>query len=300
MTVTTATRRTDYIEAADGTQLFCRHAGNPGSTPPVLLLHGNRDNHSHYTEVQELLQDHWHTAALDFRGHGLSSTLDRTPTPELLAGDVHEVAGHYGWERLVLVGHSLGSATAMTFADRWPERVAALVLMGTAATFRLPFRRPEIPVTRETFAAFVREANVRARPVFFHERHPETARRVCAAWSSVPFEVHRRLIGMKHPDLRDLVRRLTVPTLLVAGEHDRCTPPEQAKWIHENHKDAELAVIADTAHFMYVDDAPAVAAAIDTFLTKRGLGWGWADNASDGGLKSCSSQVQDLTNKVPG
>ncbi|MFD7668964.1 alpha/beta fold hydrolase [Streptomyces sp. NPDC059788] len=267
MTATIATLRTDYVEVADTTFLFCRHAGDPTAGPPVLLLHGNRDNHTHYAEVQELLQDRWHTAAVDFRGHGLSSPLDRTPSPELLAEDVREITEHYGWERVVLVGHSLGSATAMTFADRWPERVAALVLMGTAATFRLPFRRPETPVTRETFPDFVREANARARPVFFHERHPDTARRVCAAWSTVPFETHRQLMTLVHPDLRDLVRRLTVPTLVVAGEHDRCTPPEQAVWIHENHQDAELAVISDTAHFMYVEDAPAVASAIDAFLT---------------------------------
>jgi pimeloyl-ACP methyl ester carboxylesterase len=269
VTATTTTGDVDYVEVEDGTFLFCRHAGARTDAPPLLMVHGNRDNHSHYAAVQELLADRWHTVALDFRGHGLSSPLTRPPVPELLAGDIHQVAEHYGWSRFVLVGHSLGSVASMTFADRWPDRLAAMVLMGTAATFSLPFRRPEGAVTRETFPEFVRQANVRARPVFFHDRHPETARRISAAWSAVSFDSHAQLVTLKHPDLRDLVERLTVPTLVVAGEHDRCTPAEDARWIHEHHGDAELAVIPDTAHFMYVEDPAAVATAIDTFLTAR-------------------------------
>ena len=260
----------EYVQVADGANLFCRSAGDPTADPPLLLLHGNRDNHTHYAAMQELLaRAGWHSVALDWRGHGLSSTLDRTPAPELLAHDIKALVEHFGWRRCVLVGHSLGSVAAMTFADLWPERVTATVLMGTAATFTLPFRRPETPVTRETWPAFVREANARARPVFFHERHPETARRISAAWATVPFDVHQQLIKLEHPDLRDLVRRLTVPALVIAGEHDRCTPPEQAKWIQANHGDAKLAVIRDTAHFMYVEDAPSVVDAIDSFLTAQ-------------------------------
>lgn len=261
---------TEYVEVADGVHLFCRSAGAPTAAPPLLLLHGNRDNHTHYAAMQELLaRAGWHSVALDWRGHGLSSTLDRALAPELLAHDIKAVVERFNWRRFVLVGHSLGAVATMMFADLWPERVAATVLMGTAATFTLPFRRPETPVTRETWPAFVREANARARPVFFHERHPETARRITAAWATVPFDVHQQLVKLEHPDLRDLVRRLTVQALVIAGEHDRCTPPEQATWIQANHRNAKLAVIRDTAHFMYVEDAPSVVDTIDSFLTEQ-------------------------------
>jgi pimeloyl-ACP methyl ester carboxylesterase len=124
-------------------------------------------------------------------------------------------------------------------------------------------------VTRESWPEFVREANARAHPVFFHEHHPNAARRISAAWAAVPFDVHQHLSKLKHPDLRELVRRLSVPTLVVAGEHDRCTTPDAARWIQENHCDAELVVIPNTAHFMYVEDPRSVAAAVDSFLTAR-------------------------------
>jgi pimeloyl-ACP methyl ester carboxylesterase len=270
MTTIVRPEHAEYVQAAPGVHLFCRSAGHPGATMPVLMLHGNRDNHAHYAALQELLAHAgWHSVAVDWRGHGMSSTLDCTPRPELLAQDVSAVIDHFGWEQVVLVGHSLGSVAAMTFADMWPERVAATVLMGTAATFTLPFRRPEKPVTRESWPEFVREANVRAFPVFFHECHPETARRICAAWANIPFEVHQQLVTLNHPDMREVVRRLRAPALVIAGEHDRCTPPDAAAWIRENHRDAELAIIPSTAHFMYVEEPRLVAREIDAFLTSR-------------------------------
>lgn len=272
MNTKTARDRCEYVEVAPGVNLFCRSVGEESIRPPVLLLHGNRDNHTHYTAVQELLAAAgWHSIALDWRGHGLSSTLDCMPAPALLAKDVLAVVEHFCWRRIVLVGHSLGSVAAMTFADAWRERLAALVLMGTAATFSLPFRRPEIPATRETWPEFVREANARARHFFFHEQHPETARRVSAAWAAVSFDTHQQLSKLRHPDLRELVRGLSTPTLVVAGEQDRCTTPDAARWIQENHRDAQLVTIPNTAHFMYVEDAPAVAKAVNSFLTTRVL-----------------------------
>lgn len=260
--------RVDYVEVGPGISLFCRHEGDGSAAggPPVLLLHGNRDNHTHFDQLQAHLAGGHRTTALDFRGHGLSSTLDVPAGFDLFAEDVLAVLDHHGWERVVLVGHSFGSGVSMTVSQRWPERVAALVLMGSAVVFTLPFKRPDSPPTRETFAEFVRVANERARPVFFHERHPEIVGQVCAVWSTISWDVHRNLVASGHPDMRPVVKELKVPTLVIAGEHDRCTPPDQARWIHENHRSAELRIVPDTAHFMYMEEPAVVAREIADFV----------------------------------
>jgi pimeloyl-ACP methyl ester carboxylesterase len=275
MTIGTETRSEygDYVEVEPGRHLYCRHAGAAADGPLVLLVHGNRDNHSHFAELQRELSGR-HTVAVDLRGHGLSSDLDRPLTPELLAADLRSIVEHYSTSPVVLAGHSLGSVAAMVYADRWPDSLAGLVLMGSAASFTLSFRRPEMPLTPATFPAFVAEANRRAAPIFFHDRHPEVARRVQAAWSTISLDVHRHLVTLRHPDLRDLVQRLRPQTLVVAGEHDRCTTPEQARWIVEHHRRARLVVVPATGHFMYLEDPRAVAAALEDFLSEldhRGL-----------------------------
>src|SRR4051812_17965960 len=164
MTLSTETKATafgDYVEVADGVHLFCRHAGVDNGGPPVLLLHGNRDNHSHWAEVEQLLARSHHTVAIDFRGHGLSSKVDCPLSPELLGDDIRALCDHYGFGRVVLAGHSLGSVVSMTFTHRWPDRVERLVLLGSAASFTLKFKRPPLPRDEAEFARLIRDANRR-------------------------------------------------------------------------------------------------------------------------------------------
>jgi pimeloyl-ACP methyl ester carboxylesterase len=263
-----ADARGDYVEVAEGVHLFCRHAGAHHGGAPVLLLHGNRDNHSHWAEVEHRLARNHHTVAVDFRGHGLSSKVDCPLSPELLADDVRSLCDLHGFERVVLAGHSLGSVVSMTFAHRWPGRAERLVLLGAAATFELKFRRPPAPRDEAEFAALIRDANVRAAPLFFHPAHPDVQRRVTACWSTIPLAVHRNLVALAHPDLRPIVPQLDLPVLVVAGEHDRCTTAEQGRWIHEHLPRSELLVVPDSAHFMYMEQPAVVAERIGAFLER--------------------------------
>jgi pimeloyl-ACP methyl ester carboxylesterase len=256
----------DYVEVEDGVQVFCRHAGGDHDGPPLLLLHGNRDNHSHYAELERALARSRHTVAIDFRGHGLSSKVDCPMSAGLLAADIRAVCDHYGWERVHLAGHSLGAVTSMTLALSAPERVERLILLGAAASFELKFRRPPLPQDEAGFPAMIREANRRAAPLFFHHRHPDVQRRVTASWSTILLKVHRNLVALEHPDLRPVVPALRMPTLVIAGEHDRCTTVEQARWLHAHLPDSELYVVPDTAHFMYMERPALVAARIERFL----------------------------------
>jgi len=269
MTLSTETKATafgDYVEVADGVHLFCRHAGVDNGGPPVLLLHGNRDNHSHWAEVEQLLARSHHTVAIDFRGHGLSSKVDCPLSPELLGDDIRALCDHYGFGRVVLAGHSLGSVVSMTFTHRWPDRVERLVLLGSAASFTLKFKRPPLPRDEAEFATLIRDANRRAAPLFFHPGHPDVQRRVTACWSTVPLAVHRNLVALEHPYLRPIVPQLDLPVLVIAGEHDRCTTADQAAWIHEHLPESTLAIIPASAHFMYMEQPARVAEQIEAFL----------------------------------
>src|SRR2546426_4101890 len=64
-----------YTPVDLGVNLFYRQSGDR-SQEPILLLHGNRDNNTHYTELQSILAARHNTVAIDLRGHGLSSKVD--------------------------------------------------------------------------------------------------------------------------------------------------------------------------------------------------------------------------------
>lgn len=102
--------------------------------PPILMLHGLTATRRYVVHGSTLLARHgYRTVAYDARGHG-----DSDPAPDggygydRLAGDAVAVMDALGIQRAVLMGVSMGSATALRVAIEHPERVAALVIVTPA------------------------------------------------------------------------------------------------------------------------------------------------------------------------
>jgi pimeloyl-ACP methyl ester carboxylesterase len=64
----------------------------------------------------------------DLRGHGASARTSTYSLEEMRA-DVHQLAGALGLDRFVLGGHSMGGTVATLFAERYPARLAGLILV---------------------------------------------------------------------------------------------------------------------------------------------------------------------------
>ena len=99
-----------------------------GDGPPMLLLHGGMLSAHTWDFVCLALADDFHCIALDLRGHGDSGhaedyTIDRT------VGDVAALVDTLSWDRLHLVGMSLGGNVAFHFAARYPQRAASLTMV---------------------------------------------------------------------------------------------------------------------------------------------------------------------------
>ncbi|MEA2377850.1 MAG: hypothetical protein QOD13_1757 [Thermoleophilaceae bacterium] len=98
-----------------------------GQGPPVVLLHGLSATRRNVVQgSRALLRRGYRLIAYDARGHGASSPGPSYAYPELV-DDLEAVLAHFELERVALVGSSMGAATAMAFALKAPERVAALV-----------------------------------------------------------------------------------------------------------------------------------------------------------------------------
>jgi pimeloyl-ACP methyl ester carboxylesterase len=97
---------------------------------PLLLLHGFGNEAHIWDDFAPAVSPHYHTLALDHRGHGDSAwDAQGRYDHDTLVRDVEAVTAALGIERLVLVAHSLGGRIATLFAGRHPERMAGLVLV---------------------------------------------------------------------------------------------------------------------------------------------------------------------------
>ncbi len=114
-----------------GAVIRLRHGG---SGPPLLMLHGNPNNHVLWYAVAARLAQHYHVVLADLRGYGDSSLPE--PGPNLInysfrvmAQDMIEVMDQLGHQQFFLVGHDRGARLSHRLCLDHPERVMKLCLL---------------------------------------------------------------------------------------------------------------------------------------------------------------------------
>ncbi len=114
-----------------GAIIRLRHGG---SGPPLLLLHGNPQNHFCWHKIAARLSEHFHVVLPDLRGYGDSSL--PVPGPDhinfsfrAMAQDMIEVMSQLGFEEFYVAGHDRGGRTTHRMCLDHPDRVKKVCLM---------------------------------------------------------------------------------------------------------------------------------------------------------------------------
>ena len=201
------------------------------------------------------------------------------PSWEVLMDDLERVADAFAPGASVVFGHSLGSALAMRWATRRPERVSALVLSSPFARTRAPGihswkRWVEQPFVLATLR-WLPEPWARRLAMSYARRRAWVFDAACQGAvldlvghgiRHMPIGVARQCVRLAFAhDLRAMLPRITAPTLLVVGEHEtawaRAAEAEVASFLPR----AERVVSPQAAH-LHPLSAP-------EFLAERALAW---------------------------
>ena len=117
-----------------GMELAVASAGS-GERGRVLLLHGFGGAKEDFTDwLDPLAAEGWQAIAYDQRGHGQSAHPDDEAafSLQIFKDDLLALVGVLGWDRFVLLGHSMGGMVAQLVALSAPGRLSGLVLMDTS------------------------------------------------------------------------------------------------------------------------------------------------------------------------
>ena len=237
------------VQLATGPRVNCVHAGDPAGEP-VLLIHGWPDAWFSYSRVMPLLPDALHAVAFDQRGFGDSDRPESGYSIPDMAADVIALLDALAVERTTLVGHSFGSFVARQAAIAHPERVKALVLIGTgfAASnevtrdLQTSLRDLPDPVTLE----FAREF---AQSTVYSPVPPEFLDRMVAESMKLPSPLWRlTLDGLVEYDDTSQLGQIQTPTLLLWGDRDGLFSRSDQDQFMSAMPSARLKVYAETGH----------------------------------------------------
>jgi pimeloyl-[acyl-carrier protein] methyl ester esterase len=270
-----------------------------GSGPTLVLVHGWGLNLRVWDGLAAALQDRVRIVALDLPGHGRSEWLPRRSSLEEQTAQIRETISSIT-DSYFLLGWSLGGQFALRLAAARTAGLHRLVLI--AATPRVP-AGPDWPYGAPPERLAQQAASLRAdyqRTVSdFLELQVRGSAEAAAALTqlrtalfahgtqSVYNTPHRNtgleqlaenpggrqldalacgLELLRNSDLRPLLARITLPTLVIAGQYDRVTMPAASRALADALPNASYVEIRRAAHAPFLSHLPQLTALLMEFL----------------------------------
>ncbi|MBW2279998.1 MAG: alpha/beta hydrolase [Deltaproteobacteria bacterium] len=234
-----------------------RVAGEGAGDPPFVCLHGLVDTLEIWDRLAGALSEQRRTICVDQRGHGESGAPAGPYAREDLAADVIGVLDALGIERAVLVGHSMGGIISMTTAVAYPDRVAGMVLLGTASRCN---ERTAKWYERIAQAGEADGCDGLARAIY----GDKSKRRVTGDANAIS-AVTRTLASLYTDPLTPKLESLDCPVLLLVGEKDPMGP-RASEIIAEALPDSTLQVLPGCGHWIHVEASDEVRAAAAAWI----------------------------------
>lgn len=285
------------IPAGNGVELFYRVDGTSADT--VVVLHGGPGLSMAYLEpdLTPLAKTHA-VIYYDQRGTGGSTVISDSSalTVEAHVADLEALRAHFHLHAMKLLGHSWGAGLAAEYAARHPEHVVRMLLVDSmpprldpyGAEFGANLRAWMDDSTKAKVAALSAARKQAADPVaacrsywavfirgyFADPLHPPSGMQgdVCAmppaALRNAGTVSKWAFTSLGEWDLRPMLSKIAIPTLVIHGERDPIPLASAAEWA-ESLPQARLLVIPGSGHFPHVERPEIFYPAVEAFLAGR-------------------------------
>lgn len=255
-----------------------------GTGEPLLLLHGGLGQIEMFGPNLATLAQQRCVIGVDLHGHGRTPLGDRTISLIDMGHDMAGVLDSLGYPQVDVVGYSMGGGVALQLAIQHPQRIRRLVLLST------PFSQdgfyPEMLPQQAALGAAMAE-HLKETPMY----------RSYVAVAPHPDEFPKLLDQMgaymrEGYDWSEDVRKLTMPVMLIYGDHDMFHPEHVVKffqllggglrdagWQREHLSRSRLAILPNVTHYE-MGLAPQWVEAAVPFLNGEGRLRSWAEYVS--------------------
>lgn len=205
-----------------------------GEGQPIILLHGNGEDHQIFDVLTEQFKENFSVYAIDSRGHG-QSTRVRELDYRSMAEDIAEFIKILGLEKPVLYGFSDGGIIGLMLAAAYPELLSKLIISGANLT-------PE-GVKKRYLNLF--------RLIYYITRNPN----------------YRLMVTQPQISEAEL-HKIVVPTLVLAGSKD-LIKEEHTRLIAELISNCTMQILAGENHMSYVVHSKKLYPILKSFLSEE-------------------------------
>jgi len=273
-----------YMPLNDGYTLHVVTAGSE-SASPLLMLHCWTGNWTQWEPTMSLLEGQFQFIVPDLLGFGSSSKPvgDYYQIDEQ-ANRVRQIVRDLGYEKVSIIGHSMGGMIALTFAGMFPDMVDKLVVNAPAVTGRIHPRAALIaqmnhlgrrglvqpmelsinlgklipPIGQEVFRMFFAHPKRHADAVNYWGHQGITdGQQYTAPWAEK---------AIQDWDTRPLLHSIQARTLAIWGDRDETIPTGEVDVLAEYISDFRQVIISDCGHFPMIEGWDTYSQAVTDFL----------------------------------
>ena len=210
-----------------------------GSGLPVVMLHGGLANSNYWGNQVRALTRHYQVIVMDSRGHGRSTRNGQPYGYELMASDVIGLMDYLKIRKVAIVGWSDGAILGLEIAIDHPERLTKLFAFAANSD---PSGVQDI-ARSAVFNAYIARAATEYRQISpTPDQYPTFLQQISKMWETQP-----------HITVEQL-RRITVPTWIVDGDHDEAIKRENTEFMASQIPNSGLLLQPQVSHFSFLQD----------------------------------------------
>lgn len=249
--------------------------------PTIVFLHGGEHDHSVWILQSRYMAHHGYgVLALDLPGH-MRSAGPALATIESMAENIAAALKACGTERLILVGHSMGSLIALELATALRDKTHGVVLIATASPMRvsdalLDATKNSPPRAMDMINVWSHSASIAA----FDRKPSSPGPGFSNVWSNL--RLMQRVAQRNGSDVlradfaacnayqhgAQAVAELTCPALFILSATDSMTPARAAQPLIDACKDATVVTLRGTGHSLMAENPDGVREALRRFATR--------------------------------
>lgn len=263
--------QTGEVTTSDGVRL---RYWEVGVGRPLVLIHGWSQSAEQFRYQMEGLGDRYRVIAYDQRGHGESEKPGFGYKLGRLAGDLRDVLEALDLRDVAALGHSMGSSVLWSYWDLFgPERLERLIFVDEPPflTSNPEWGEVELAASGALFSpeAAVETCNALAGPdgeeatrgvigsMVTDAIDPDLLEWIMRRNFRMP-RAHAAALLYNHcaQDWRDVIPRVTLPTLVIGGRVSLIPWKSQA-WIHDQIEGSRLEIFEEDEggqHFMFIEN----------------------------------------------
>lgn len=237
-----------------------------GEGTTILLLHGWGCDLNIFEKVQSELEKKFQVYSIDFPGFGESEPPTEIWGVEEYTQFIETFIKTENIENPILIGHSFGGRVSILYSSR--NKTEKIILVDSAGV--KPKRKLKYYVKVYTYKGIKKTVNL----IFSKQKANSILEKYRKKGGSSDYQnangiMRNVLVKVVNEDLKHVMTKIQVPTLLIFGENDTATPVSDAKIMEKLIPDAGLVVLKNSGHYSFLEKLNEFLIITNNFLTTK-------------------------------